>query len=128
MRPHRIRFEAEGQIDADLVADFQIGEAGVHAIEESPDCDAIIAQHAGHVSSLYRICADLGRSIPRDVGVICRQDPGILLDFSPEVSGFRLPEFALGDQAVEQLNRIIVEGNPLPEMQMRYEFTPRASL
>ena len=94
----------------------------------APDCDAIIVQHAPHVSSLYRICADLGRRIPRDLGVICMQDPEILLDFAPAVSGFRLPEFALGEQGVELLNRIISEGIPVPEMQMRYAFTPRPSL
>jgi LacI family transcriptional regulator len=93
----------------------------------TPDCDAMLAKLGGQIAMLFNICATQGRRIPQDLSLICMQDPEILREFRPEVSGFLLPEFELGHQAVEMLNRIIAGKGPVPEIRLEYSFNARKS-
>ncbi len=96
-------------------------------LSSAPECDALIAQNGVQIGMIFKVCALQQRRIPQDISVICMQDPETLLDFEPEVSGFLLPEFEIGDQAVEMLNRIISTGSSIPEVRLAYAFNARKS-
>jgi len=115
-----------------LLPDTSSGlEAGRQALAEfltrNPACDALIAPHAGFVGMLFHVCQKLGRVIPRDLAVICMQNPEQLCNFDPPVTGLELAERQMGELAVETLNHLIAGGKPVPEMRLAYAFHARAS-
>ena len=94
-------------------------------LADASACDALIVPHVWFVSLAYKVCARLGRRLPKELVVVSMVDNDMLRDFDPPVSAFDLPEIRLGELAVEMLNGLIAGKKSADEVLLKYPFINR---
>lgn len=100
--------QGAGRYDADLFQlDFNTEDSGyrlTQAILSRPDRpDCLICGNDNMAVGAYRAIAELGLSIPRDVGVASFNDISVAQFLSPPLSTVRLPGEEIGESAVDLL-------------------------